>query len=294
MHHHIAFGLKWDSDIALEQFARGDFDGPADVTVRRTAGPLPPREEQRAMDNAILCTDGVRFSAGDEAVFDLYTPGRVDWLPGPGWTGRLPVQFYGTLAALLLAWRGGVPIHGSSVEIDGRAWLICGDSGAGKSTLAAALIASGAARLIADDLSTLEAGPGGAPFLYPGRPAIRLFPALADLMAEAGSEVRDDPGNDKRLVLPRRADPLAAIPLAATIVLGNDVESMPKWRRSAFLDTQIFRPRWMWAIPGWRERFGLLHYAGTSLPMLSLGAADIRDGRAFRARAADALSRLQS
>lgn len=285
MHRHVAFGLRWDSDVALDQFALAPDDcGPADVLVRRAFGALPGRSEVRAMDNAILCSDGMRFHAADEADIDIYADGRIDWWPGAAWTGRFPPLFYGTLPALLLAWRGGAPVHGSSVEIDGRAWLICGPSGAGKSTLAAALIASGEARLIADDLSILEAGTEGEPVLHAGRPAIRLFPALAEQM-RATCEVREDPGNDKLVVLPPRADPHTPVPLAGTIILGADASAIPVWRRSAFLDTQIFRPRWMWTIPGWQDRFRILHRAATTLPMLSLPVADIRDQAAFRARA---------
>jgi len=289
MHRHVAFGLRWDSDVPLEQFALApDHAGPATVLVRRAFGPLPERTEVRAMDNAVLCSDGIRFHVADEVDIDIYAAGHIDWWPGPAWTGRFPPLFYGTLAALLLAWRGGAPVHGSSVEIDGEAWLICGPSGAGKSTLAAALIASGHARLIADDLSTLEAGTGGGPVLYAGRPAIRLFPALADQM-RATCEVCEHPGNDKLLVLPPQVDPIAPVPLAGTIILGADAAAIPVWRRSAFLDTQVFRPRWMRAIPDWHARFRILHDAGTTLPMLSLPIADIRDQTTFSARAEEAL-----
>lgn len=294
MHRHIAFGLHWDSDMPLDQFALApDDSAPADITVRRAAAPLPEREEVRAMDGASLCADGFRLS-GEDAILDFRTPGTIEWLPGPKWQGRFPPLFYGTLAALVLAWRGGAPIHGSSVEIDGRAYLICGESGAGKSTLTAALIASGTARLVADDLSTLEAGEDGQPVIYPGRPAIRLFPATAAYMREAGAEVREDPDNDKQLVFPARADPVLPVPLAATIVIGADTGAIPLWRRSAFLDTQIFRPRWMWAIPGWHDRFKIIHRAGTKLPMLSLGHEAIRDRESFVSRAREALLLIQS
>jgi len=292
MHRHIAFGLRWDSDIALDQFAKASLADtlPPDITIRRAAGPLPDREMVHRKDGGTLCADGFRMHGDDEAIYDFRAPGTIEWRPGPAWQGRFPPLFFGTVAALVLAWRGGVPIHGSSVEIDGRAWLICGPSGAGKSTLAATLAASGKARLIADDLSILQGSASGPPTLYPGRPAIRLFPALAEHMRASGAEVREDPGNDKLLVRPARADPLTPVPLAAFIILGTDAAGIPLWRRGAFLDSQLFRPMWMRAIPGWRDRFRMLHHAGTILPMHSLRPADIRNAADFHARASQALA----
>lgn len=300
MHRHIAFGLRWDSDIVLGQFNRApDDDAPGDIVVRRAAAPLPDREIVHAKDGvglkerAVLYTDGFRLQVS-EAIFDFHTPGTIEWLPGPAWRGEFPPLFFGTIAALALAWRGGIPIHGSSVEIDGRAYLVCGPSGAGKSTLAATLVASGRARLIADDLSIIEGAVGGAPSLYPGRPAIRLFPALAEHMRASGAEVREDPGNDKLLVRPARADPLIPVPLAAIIVLGADTSAIPLWRRADFLNAQVFRPLWMRAIPGWHDRFRFLHHVGTTVPMHSLGAADIRDTKDFHDRALQALALVDS
>lgn len=294
MRRYAAFGLRWDCDIALEQFAAIAVDDmPADVVIRQGEGPLPEREELFGFDGASLCTDGIRFCAEKEAIFDLYPPGLIEWRPDARWRGRFPPLFYGTLAALLLAWRGAVPIHGCSVEIRGGAYLICGESGAGKSTLAAALVASGAARLIADDLSVIESGVDGSPILFPGRPAIRLFPATAANMAET-SEIRDDPGMDKVRVLPPRAEPFVPVPLAMTIILGPDASAIPMWRRAALLDAQIFRPRWMRAISGWKDRFMILHRAATRVPMLSFDAVEIRDAAAFRARARHVLSRIDT
>ena len=291
-HRHVAFGLLWDSDVALEQFAAIESDGrPADIVVHEVAGPLPPRAQIVGFDGASLCHDGIRFWVNDELVFDFYSPDRVHWLRGAGWTGRFPALFYGTVTALLLAWRGAIPIHGSAVELDGRAFLICGPSGAGKSTLAAALVASGRARLIADDLSALAPSPGGHAMLHAGRPTIRLFPATASNMP-ANCTVTTEDGMDKVLVTPPRVAPLTPIPLAATLILGADARSMPIWRRGELLDAQLFRPRWMRRIPGWKARFKRLHDIATNLPMLSIDEAAIRSGEAFRARATEVLAHI--
>jgi hypoxanthine phosphoribosyltransferase len=71
---------------------------------------------------AALCTDGIRFEAGREAIFDTSGDNLIEWSPGPAWTGILPATFFGTLAALLLAWRGGIPD-----SVSGRTVLLIDD-----------------------------------------------------------------------------------------------------------------------------------------------------------------------
>ena len=289
----VAFGLRWASDVPLGAFGQAPVSPEADVTVRRVAA-LAPREPVVTIANATLCTDGIRFAMDDGVTVDIYPPGRIDWIAGRDWSGSFQPQFFGTLTALLLAWRGSVPIHGTSIEIDGKAWLICGQSGAGKSTLGAALVASGAARLIADDLSVLEAVDGAAPSLYAGRPGMRLFPAIARLMEQAvAGAARSEPGNDKLIIEPPRVPALGAIPLAATILLGEGDTKKP-WQREKLLREHRFRPRWMDAIPESDRRDRAIRRAATTLPMLFIPSAEIRDAAAFTARANALLERISS
>jgi hypothetical protein len=288
----VAFGLRWASDVPLRHFAEAPVDGDPDVIIRRTAA-LAPRQPVVEIANAILCTDGIRFAMEDGVTVDIYPPGRIDWVAGPDWAGTFQPQFFGTLTALLLAWRGSVPIHGTSVEIDGKAWLICGKSGAGKSTLGAALVASGAARLIGDDLSVLESAGDATPSLHAGRPGMRLFPTVARLMEQAGAGVaRPEPGNDKLIVAPPRAPALAPIPLASVILLGENATDRP-WEKAALLREHRFRPRWMDAIPGREARDRIIRLIAATVPILFVPPAEIRDSAAFMLRASTILERIR-
>ncbi len=85
-------------------------------------------------------------------------------------TGRDSEQFrrelsswmLGTVLGYAMCLRGLPTLHGSVVEIDGRAVALLGASGAGKSTLAGALVAAGHAMLADDHLVVRRAdgGPG--------------------------------------------------------------------------------------------------------------------------------------
>jgi hypothetical protein len=82
---------------------------------------------------------------------------------------------------LLCHQRGVLPIHASTVEIDGEAVLLAGASGAGKSTLAAAFLRRGHA-VLSDDVSPLELS-GAASVILPSLRRIRLW---SDSIVNAG------------------------------------------------------------------------------------------------------------
>jgi hypothetical protein len=74
-----AFGLVWNSDIALNHFAVGD--GVADVIVRRVAQ-LPERKVVKAANRGALRADGIRFVCEGQAIFDMVNGNRVDYVTG--------------------------------------------------------------------------------------------------------------------------------------------------------------------------------------------------------------------
>jgi hypothetical protein len=122
--------------------------------------------------------------------------------------------------------RGWLPLHASSIEIDGHAVLLAGASGTGKSTMAAALMRRGH-RIFADDVSVVDPRAPGGPIVFPGFPHMKLYP---DAVTHSGwhadrlEPIR--PGVDK-LRLPIRIeqqrDPR---PIGLLLVL-NDGATMP-------------------------------------------------------------------
>ena len=70
----------------------------------------------------------------------------------------LPVLMAGTVTSFLLTLRGSTVLHASGVELGGRALAFVGPSGQGKTTLAT-LVALHGARLLTDDVLTVDPGP---------------------------------------------------------------------------------------------------------------------------------------
>ncbi len=197
-----------------------------------------------------LAEDGLRYRAEEATVLDSYGGGRVEVFPGSGGMDSLPAAFYGTVTAAVMTWRGGLAMHGSAVEMDGRGALLCGHSGAGKSTLTGALIAAGA-RLVSDDLSVLHTGPAGNdPVLFAGRRTLRLFPDVADRLGKAVA-VKEVPAaaEAKRLVAPPRVEAGRAVPLSAILVLGEAAAPAGHGAATQLLLPHFYRPRAFCVIP---------------------------------------------
>lgn len=285
-----AYGLVWRSDLPLVQFANGDDAQTADVLIRRSTA-LALRDHVAQVRAGAVFTDGTRFPWRDQAIFDMADGNRVDYLPGPTWTGALPHAFYGTVVAHLLAWRGLIPMHACAVAIDGRAVLIAGAAGAGKSSLTAGLIAAGA-RLLSDDLSAIRCDSVDAPnpAILPGRTTIRLDPVVA---AWTDGEVLDLPSWETRgkqvLRLRARFD-AGAYPLAGVIALGLPPGTLEPVARAQFLARHLFRPAWLAALPNHPERQRALLKLADFLPVVGFpGVAG--GGRAeHEQRAQDALT----
>jgi hypothetical protein len=213
---------------------------------------LPDRPGGRPVNRGLINADGVRLMPGErggteEVTFDMVAGMRITYLPGPRWTGAMPVSFYGTIAALTAAWRGLVPLHACAVEVDGRAVLIAGASGAGKSTLAAGLVAAGA-HLVADDLTVVSVGERGRIEVARGRPTMRLHPDTATRLDTIAAVPVDGDPRGKWLVRPRRRSGTAPLDLAAVLLLDEDAAAM-RPARPAALFAHLFRPRWIDALP---------------------------------------------
>ncbi len=126
----------------------------------------------------------------------------------------LPVLMAGTVTSFLLTLRGSTVLHASGVEIDGHALAFVGPSGQGKTTLATLLALAGA-RLLTDDVLTVDAGPPVT--CLGGATELRLRPAAASLAADAPAGTARTTADDRVALALERA-PAVPYPLRAIIV----------------------------------------------------------------------------
>lgn len=293
LHLSTAFGLRWGSDLPLDHFAPLDATSATapDIRVSRVAA-LADRAALAAVRRGHVYADGTRFPWEREAVFDGWNGNRVDYLPGPGWKGALPHAFYGTVAAHILAWRGMIPLHACAVEIGGRAVLVAGTGGAGKSSLMAGLLARGAA-LVSDDLTALAIRDGVAQVL-PGRTTIRLGDAVAAWTQGEQCAPPSPATRGKHVIRPAARTQADRLPLAALLVLGETPGVLPPAMRARAFATHLFRPAWLAALPGRRERQQALLTLAAQVPVIGFPARAGEGEREHFARADRARALIES
>lgn len=258
--------------MALPHFADDpQADAAVDIRVERIEA-LSAREPLQTINRGAVFGDGFRLADDGIAAFEMSGGTHIGYVPGARWSGALPLRFYSTAVALTCAWRGAIPMHASAVAIDGRAWLLCGATGAGKSTLTAALLAQGA-DFIGDDLTVLDAD-GGSATVPRGRTTMRLHPDTARWTpaTSAAPDTRDQRG--KWLVEPLSPEG-ERWPLAGFVLVGAEQDAADRARLKARVAREMFRPRWLEALPGHPDRVAGLFSAAAGVPILALPNVEI-------------------
>ncbi|MDB5036191.1 MAG: hypothetical protein JWQ98_3432 [Chlorobi bacterium] len=222
MQTYIAFGLTLQSDITLPDLFPGE--GAADVSIVRGL------VEERAGDGVeergyyLLRPDLACYAWPDLGRFRMRDGREITVQPDPGVDVRvLRSLLMGPFMAMLLHQRGMLVLHGSGVEVDGRAIGFLGDSGQGKSTTAAALIAAGH-RLISDDLLPVAIdGNRHTAAVAPGPMFLKLWPEAAGAL---GHDPAALPGilsaKDKRMLRVDGGDGRRLLGLDRIYVLGGE------------------------------------------------------------------------
>ena len=213
-------GVLVRSQIAIPEWQPfvSEHDSEADVEIG-----FVELEPEFSNNNAASHWDGttLSFTVDDIAHWSISGGDRIAIAPFEGAHETALRSFtLGSSWAAIGYQRGWAMLHGSAVEIGGRAVLFCGGQERGKSTMAAALCARGA-RLMVDDLSRVEAGADGeAALLYPSAPRLKLWQDAIAHLGLADSIAAQDDFRDAKYHLSSNADASAeSVELAAIIVL---------------------------------------------------------------------------
>ena len=134
-------------------------------------------------------------------------------------TESLATYLLGHVLSFSLIAFGFEPLHGTVLDINGRAIALLGDCGYGKSTLAAALVARGF-RVLTDDLIVLERQDDEW-MIHPGPPRLKLFPSVAARVLVHRTKGRAMNRQTAKLVIPLQTHQAVsrAMPLKALYVL---------------------------------------------------------------------------
>jgi hypothetical protein len=225
------YGLHVASELALHQDRPVEDGSPVDVTVLRGADVV---EAPEPVEATVL----LDYSGADRAFYTFYRTVSGEYLlrfhgtcdvrvsadlstvhvhPRVGSDpGVAAILVCGAVMSFLLYLRGAAVLHGSAVDLGGRAVAFVGSSGMGKSTMATLLCASGGA-MITDDVLRVDLDDG--PRVRLGATDARLrkgADTLLERFGGAGPATRTSA--DQRTVLRLGTGAADRLPLAAIVI----------------------------------------------------------------------------
>ncbi|WP_042164339.1 hypothetical protein [Paenibacillus gorillae] len=222
-----AFGLRIASDFELPELLSVDEPGfepdlvveQADLTAIRNE--LDPNRPFAVKENEMV------LGLENAATYRITNGSRIQMMPAEGADPRdYRIYLLGIGFAVALFQRGAIPLHGSAVVMEGRAYAFVGECGAGKSTLAAAFLRQGY-KLLSDDIVPVTLGAGGNGFVaHPGFPQQKLWQESLDFFqmnSEQFNAIADD--YDKYAIPVADGFHQESLPLAAIFELEVSADS---------------------------------------------------------------------
>lgn len=150
----------------------------------------------------IMNEDLVMFKVADTAIFLIEEGKRITVSPLNEYKEDV-IRLYllGSCMGAILMQRGIFPLHGSAVNVNGKAYGIIGDSGAGKSTLASAFLRKGY-KLLTDDVIGVYFTNGNVPMVIPSYPQQKLWQESLDKFEMDNSNLKPIYQRETKFAIP--------------------------------------------------------------------------------------------
>jgi energy-coupling factor transporter ATP-binding protein EcfA2 len=171
-----AFGFNVLSEIHLPELPQTFFDSDmVDIVIEKSD--LTLLWDELAMENQyfVIKEDVIMFRVPDNAIYMIQNGREIYYSPmDQAYEDQIRLYLLGTCMGAILMQRKVLPLHGSAIEINGKAYAIVGESGAGKSTLASAFLELGY-QLISDDVIPVTLNEKSIPMVTPAYPQQKLW-----------------------------------------------------------------------------------------------------------------------
>jgi hypothetical protein len=154
----------------------------AENAVHVTRMDLTSQWSTAVSDNEYFAVDNhqVLIRVPDTAIFRICNGNSITVSPFEGFNeDKIRLYILGTCMGVILLQKRIIPLHGSAIAINGKAYAILGESGAGKSTLASILLNQGF-HLLSDDLIPLTLNQNDVPIVSPSYPQQKMWQETID------------------------------------------------------------------------------------------------------------------
>lgn len=186
-----AFGYSIQSELRLPELQQ--INNPennidihilyADLTKRWLELSVPPRK-------FVITENLIMFWIPNLAIFAVEDGTNITISPEKDADeDKIRLYILGSCMGAILLQRRILPLHGSAVVIDHKAYAFIGDSGHGKSTLASSFIQRGF-QLLTDDVIAVTLGPDNIPYVTPAYPQQKLWQESLDTFGMNSDQFR--------------------------------------------------------------------------------------------------------
>jgi hypothetical protein len=144
----------------------------------------------------------VMFEVPNVAIFSINNGNKISLSPLEEYDENL-VRLYilGICMGVILMQRGILPLHGSAIAINGKAYAFVGNSGAGKSTLASCFLNQGY-KFLSDDVIAISFSEENIPFVTPSYPNRKLWKESLNLLEMNTKEYQPIYGRETKYSVP--------------------------------------------------------------------------------------------
>jgi hypothetical protein len=236
-----AFGLTVLSEIPLPELTQNNIkDDLVDILVEKADLSALWSEQSYTNDLLVVKENFIMFKIPETAIFMIKNGNEIFVSPKDGsCEDEIRLYILGTCMGAILLQRKILPLHGSAIAIDGKAYAFVGDSGAGKSTLAAAFLNRGY-RLLSDDVIPVSLSEENNPVVTPTYPQQKLWLESLNQFGLESSHYKPIKDRESKFTIPVQSQfAEEPMPLAGVFELvktqNNELEIVPVQKMERFL-----------------------------------------------------------
>ncbi|WP_274648627.1 aldolase [Paenibacillus humicola] len=200
-----AFGLRVESEISLPELTEPDgFELPEPVHIHRCDLASEWQAQDKIGQYWAVAGMQVMFTVPEVGIFRIQDGSTIHVSPfADALEDRVRLYILGTCFGAVLLHRRILPLHGSAVAINGKAYAVVGHSGAGKSTLASTLVGLGY-KLLSDDVIPVIVD-DQTPVVIPAYPQQKLWQDSMNQLGLPESDYRPIFSRETKFAIPVRA-----------------------------------------------------------------------------------------
>lgn len=244
-----AFGFTIHSDIFFPELQKLDYiEHTSDIVI--SYADLSEKWAQYSLTSQsfISTRDMIMFVVPDVAIFSIQDGSSILISPfNEPEEDKLRLYVLGSCMGALLFQRKILPLHGSTVVIDGLAYAFVGHSGHGKSTLASSFLQKGY-QLITDDVIAVSFDSQNVPYVIPAYPQQKLWQESLNTLGMNSNQYQPLFERETKFAVPVHSQFITkSLPLASIFELSktdcNNVEmrSIEKLERLSLLYRHTYR-----------------------------------------------------